>query len=566
MIASLYISLTDYSILQPPVFIGLRNFVDMFTRINCVCCSPWASRLSSRRLTVPLTLVAALAAALLLNQKLRGMRVFRTTLYIPTIVPIVASVFVWGWLLNPEQGLVNAFLKFIGLPGSPWLSEPQSALPTLIILSLWGIGPTMVIFLAGLQGVPESLYEAGKIDGANDVRLFRHITLPQLTPTIFFVLITGMISLVPIFYPRLHLDQRRPALHHLFLQLEPLRKSLPLAVHGAGVGHGLAALCHHPSPDADYLPLVGRLGLLRGQTMSALPHSMKRSRTSHAVHARRRKRNRLLHTSFVYITLALVAFVFILPLVWMLLTSVKSQQEAYYFPPTIIPREFYPDNYIKAWTYPGMDFTRWSFNTLYLSTLTLIGVVLTSSLVAFGFARIRFPGRDFWFIATLASIMLPPQVTLIPLYVFFFKIGWLNSFKPLWIPAWFGGGALNIFLLRQFFLNIPTELEDAAFMDGANRLQIWWRIFLPLSLPALLTVTIFTFQAVWNDFYGPLIYLTGRENYTLALGMNLFRSQFGSEITYMMAIAFLMTIPMIIIFFVAQRYFVGGIVLTGVNR
>lgn len=302
--------------------------------------------------------------------------------------------------------------------------------------------------------------------------------------------------------------------------------------------------------------------------MSALPQSATPSLVSTTANpaAARRRRNWWLHAIFVYGVLAVVAFVFIVPIFWMLLTSVKTAQEAVYFPPTIIPREWHLQNYVEAWTHESMNFTRWFFNSVYLSGLVLVGVLLTSSLCAYGFARIRFPGRDFWFMATIASIMLPPQVTLIPLYVLFFNIGWLDSFKPLWIPAWFGGGALNIFLMRQFFLQIPAELEDAAYIDGASRLQIWLRIFLPLSLPALLTVAIFTFQGTWNDFYGPNIYLTGRDNYTLALGMNLFNSQFGAKIQYLMAIAVLMSLPMFIVFFVAQRYFVGGIVLSGVNR
>jgi multiple sugar transport system permease protein len=291
-----------------------------------------------------------------------------------------------------------------------------------------------------------------------------------------------------------------------------------------------------------------------------------RAQPSAAYYAQQRQRSHLLHAVIVYALLAVISFLFLLPPIWMVLTSVKTAQEAVYFPPTIIPREFHLVNFSEAWFHQGMDFTLWTLNTLYITVTVLVGVLLTSSLCAYGFARIRFPGREFWFIATIASIMLPAQVTLIPLYILFFKIGWLNTFNPLIVPAWFGGGALNIFLLRQFFLQIPTELEDAAYIDGANRLQIWWRIFVPLSLPALLTVAIFTFQATWNDFLNPLIYLTGREKYTLTIGMNLFNSQFGSEINHMMAIAFLMTIPMIIIFFVAQRYFIGGIVLSGVNR
>lgn len=299
--------------------------------------------------------------------------------------------------------------------------------------------------------------------------------------------------------------------------------------------------------------------------MTSLSRSMPTVHATARIQARRRKLKGLVHAVTVYAVLGVVAFAFILPLLWMLLTSIKTAQEAYYFPPTIIPRELALQNYPEAWFHAGMDFTRWLLNTLYISVVVVGGVMLTSSLVAYGFARIRFPGRNFWFIATLASIMLPAQVTLIPLYVLFFKIGWLNSFKPLIVPAWFGGGAINIFLMRQFFLQIPAELEDAAYIDGASRLQIWYRIFLPLSLPALITVGIFTFQATWNDFFGPLIFLTGRENYTLALGMNLFRGQFGSEIHYMMAIAFLMSLPMIAVFFIAQRYFIRGVILSGIK-
>ena len=287
---------------------------------------------------------------------------------------------------------------------------------------------------------------------------------------------------------------------------------------------------------------------------------------SASFYRRRRQQNRIVHGLVVYSLLAVASFFFIMPFAWMILTSIKTAQEAAYFPPTIIPQNPHLANYVEAWTYETMQFNLWTFNTIFISVTVLLGTLLTASLCAYGFARIKFPGREFWFIATIASIMLPPQVTLIPLYVLFFKIGWLNTFAPLTVPAWFGGGALNVFLMRQFFLQIPTELEDAAYIDGASRLQIWWRIFIPLSLPALLTVTIFTFQATWNDFFGPLVYLTGRDKYTLTLGMNLFNSQYGSEIQYMMAIAFLMTIPMILLFFAAQRYFVGGIVLSGVNR
>jgi multiple sugar transport system permease protein len=284
-----------------------------------------------------------------------------------------------------------------------------------------------------------------------------------------------------------------------------------------------------------------------------------------ASHARRKLRENLRKT-ILYGVLLLGAVVFMCPLYWMVTTSLKTNAEAYLFPPTLFPQLLQFNNYPDAWNYEGMQFPRWTLHTIFITLSVMVGVLLTSSLCAYGFARISFPGKRFWFFATLASVMLPAQVTLIPLYIVFFKIGWLDTFNPLIIPAWFGGGALNIFLLRQFFMGIPAELEDAALIDGAGRFRIWWSIFLPLSVPSILTIAIFTFQGVWNDFYGPLVFLSSPDNYTLALGMNLFKGLYGTQTQYLMAMSTLMTIPMIILFFVAQRYFIRGIVLTGINR
>ncbi len=281
----------------------------------------------------------------------------------------------------------------------------------------------------------------------------------------------------------------------------------------------------------------------------------------------KRARRRLMRNVCLYAILLAVSAIFLLPLIWMISTSVKTNDETYTWPPILIPSIIKLSNYPEAWSYQNTLFVQWTINTIFITFWVMAGVLISSTLVAYGFARMRFPGRNFWFIFTIATIMLPPQVTLIPLYIFFYKINWLDTFNPLIIPPWFGGGALNIFLLRQFFMGIPAELEDAAVIDGASKFQTLWRIFIPLSMPAMLTVAIFTFQGVWNDFYGPLIYLRSIEKFTLALGMNMFRGLYGNtQIQYMMAISFLMTIPMIMVFFVTQRYFIRGIVLTGVNR
>ena len=210
MVASLYLSFTDYPLLKAPTFVGLRNYRDMFTEDYLrVMHSLWVTLLYAA-MSLPLTLFGSLTAALLLNQRLSGIRFFRTAFYLPTIVPGIAMVFIWGWLLNPEFGLVNATLIKLGIPTLRWLAEPETALPSLAALNLWSIGPAMVIFLAGLQGISPELYDAAKIDGANEVREFWSITLPMLSPTIFFNLVTGLIATFQYFLPPFVLTQGGP--------------------------------------------------------------------------------------------------------------------------------------------------------------------------------------------------------------------------------------------------------------------------------------------------------------------------------------------------------------------
>lgn len=240
-------------------------------------------------------------------------------------------------------------------------------------------------------------------------------------------------------------------------------------------------------------------------------------------------------------------------------------------PSHAVPQTFTLVAYQKAWEYlPWLTFLG---NTLTIVFGGLIGILVTCTLCAYGFSRIRFPGRDLVFVIMLASMMLPSQVTLIPTYVLFRHLNWLNTFKPLIIPSWFGGGAFNIFLMRQFFSSIPAELVDAAYIDGCSRLGIWWRIMLPLSKPALTAITVFTIQGRWNEFFGPLIYLNSMEKLTLSLGLQMFQQLAESGTDYsdiglytaMMAASTVVTVPMIILFISAQKQFVQGIQMTGLK-
>jgi multiple sugar transport system permease protein len=265
---------------------------------------------------------------------------------------------------------------------------------------------------------------------------------------------------------------------------------------------------------------------------------------------------------FAYAILCLSAGVYLLPLFWMLSSSLKPEWQVLANPPVWLPNPPRWENYREALTY--LPFGRYAINTLIISLGAIVGHVLSCTLVAYAFARLRAPGKNFMFLLVLSTLMLPYPVTMVPLFALFNALGWINTFLPLIVPAFFGN-AFYIFLLRQYFLTLPPELEDAARIDGANTLQVLWRVILPISAPALATVVIFTFQATWNDFLQPLIYLQDQSHYTLTLGLNFFRGSFQVNWAYLMAASLVVVLPVVIVFFLAQRLFIQGIAMTGMK-
>jgi len=266
----------------------------------------------------------------------------------------------------------------------------------------------------------------------------------------------------------------------------------------------------------------------------------------------------------VYGLLLIGSVVFVLPLLWMVSTSLKPIDETMAMPPVWVPQDPRWRNYpeaIEAMRY----FWSYLWNTVLLCVLTVIGAVLSSAMAAYGFSRIRWRGRDRVFVVVLLTMMIPFPVIMVPLYTLFRSVGLIGTLVPLWLPTFFAG-AFNVFLLRQFFLQIPHDLTDAARIDGCSEWRIFWQIILPLARPALLVVALFQFLATWNDFLGPLIYLTDQRDFTLALGLQFFQSQHGgTEWHYLMAASTLVVLPVIVLFFFAQRYFVEGVSMTGLK-
>lgn len=297
-------------------------------------------------------------------------------------------------------------------------------------------------------------------------------------------------------------------------------------------------------------------------TTSAQPVAQGSQAPAH--YGSKRNRSRLVQ-ALAYIVVTIGAIIFLIPFVWMLSSSLKPQDQIFVEPPVWIPNPIQWRNYVDAWN--ALPFSRFLVNTLFITVLIMLGNIVTSALVGYGFARYRFPGRDLLFIVLLSTMMLPYVVTLIPAFLIWRNFQLINTYDPLVIGSLFGGGPFFIFLMRQFMLTLPVEMEEAARIDGANTWQIFSRIVLPLVRPALLAVGIFSFQGAWNDFLAPLIYLNDLPKYTLTLGMFFFvgGANEAPKWHWLMAMSTVIAVPILTIFFLAQRQFIEGITLTGLK-
>ena len=276
-----------------------------------------------------------------------------------------------------------------------------------------------------------------------------------------------------------------------------------------------------------------------------------------------KNRKRTVSKITTYTILIALSFTCLVPFYWMIRSSLMDMSQIFTMPPEWIPSPIRFSNYKEALTM--LPFAKYFVNTIFIVVLTVSGTVITSSLCAYSFSRINWKGRNTIFGILLTAMMIPFAVTLIPTFIGWEKLGFVNTYVPLIVPAWFGGGVFNVFLLRQFFMNIPKELDEAARIDGANHFIIYSRIILPLSKPSLIVVGLFSFMASWNDFLGPLVYLNDSAKYTLSLGLMQFQGMYTAQWQYMMAASAVVVIPTIIIFFIGQDYFIEGIAMTGMK-
>lgn len=267
--------------------------------------------------------------------------------------------------------------------------------------------------------------------------------------------------------------------------------------------------------------------------------------------------------ALTYIVLTIGGVVFLLPFFWMFRSSLMEQSQIFEMPPVWLPNPMRWENFTEALSV--LPFSKFLANTLIIVTFSIAGVLLTSSISAYSFARMRWPGRDKMFALILSSMMMPYYVTLIPTFLGWKIFGAIGTNLPLIIPTWFGGGAFYIFLLRQFYLTIPKELDEAAFVDGAGYFRIFAQIILPLTKPAMIVIVLFAFLGFWNDYLAPIIYLSDESQYTLTLGLALFTGMYNAQWNLMMAASAAVAMPAIIVFLIGQKYFIEGVTLTGLK-
>lgn len=266
----------------------------------------------------------------------------------------------------------------------------------------------------------------------------------------------------------------------------------------------------------------------------------------------------------MYVPLVVIGLISLVPFLWLVRSSFMDSYEIFEFPPKWLPDQLLFSNYADV--FQVLDLKTYLVNTFLIIIPCIIGNVFTSCLCGYAFGRLNFKYKNMWFAMVIATMMLPGAVTLIPTFMMWNKLGFVNSFVPLIAPAFFGGGGFNVFLMRQFFAGIPKELDEGAILDGATHWQIFYKIMLPLVKPAMMVVGFFTFMNTWNDFFGPLIYLNDPSKQTLALGLLQLKGQFSSQWNIMMAASTLMTIPALVLFFFGQKYFIQGISLTSGSK
>jgi multiple sugar transport system permease protein len=548
---SLLLSFTRYSVLQAPQWAGLEHYRRIFSG-DPIFLQAAGNTVLFAVFAVGLGILSSLAAAMLMSLDARGMGLFRAVVYLPSVIPAVSTALLWRWIFAPN-GLANSLLELLGVSGPGWFHDPDWVIPAFVIMSLQGAcGNNMVIFLARIRSVDVQIHEAAALDGAGLWARFRHITLPQISPVIFYHLVTGVIGSLMIFTQPMFIQT--PGRSGLFYV--PYIYRTGWAEGNMGYACALSWVLFVALMLLTMLLLVSSKRWVHYESQDVLI-----SRAGRVL-----KPGRVRKALWMALVV-LFSSVMLVPIAWMVSTSLKSpgQLRQVLATPAGALRHFidlplHLENYPDAWQ--ALPFWRFVLNSLFVAALAIGGELLSASLAAYGFARLRFRGRRVLFGVLLATLMIPPVVMIVPVFLIWTRLGLVGTFDPLVLSGLLGGGGLYVFILHQFFKTLPPELEEAARLDGASHGRIFFRIIVPQCIPVFLVVFLISFQAHWNDYLGPLLYLEHQEQYTMTLGLQYFQKNYlGRQLRWhwLMAITTLMALPTVLIFLLTQRsFFVSG--------
>lgn len=501
---------------------------------------------------LPITMVIALAFAVALNKGSKHLNAFfRAVFYAPVVASVVAVSVVWRYILQ-KDGLLNSLLAVFGIAGPDWLHDTRYALPALMVMTIWrNMGTLMIIFLAGLQAIPEELKEAAAIDGAGKWRTFRSITLPLLKPTLLLGAVLLSVAYLQFFEESFVMTQGGP--------LDSTLSAAYYVYQKFGFGqYGIASA-------ASWVLFI----IIALVTCSSSAFSRRIEMTATTVAASRPQSNKQsLWRRFVkgrglsYCVLAVIGVFWIFPFLWMALGSLKTQREILAKPPKLLPEHASLANFAK-W-FGELNFGTYFTNSMVVAVITVLGNMVLCSMVGYALAKMDFAGKNILFGAVMVTLMVPSVATFVPLFVIISNMGLANSYAALILP--FLCQPIGVFLMRQFISGIPDALMEAARVDGAGELRIFFQIVLPQCGPPLATLSILTFLSSWNNFLWPLVAAQTEEKYTLPVALSLYSTgQNATNYSVLLAGAVLVVTPILLLFVFLQRYFIQGVAGTGIK-
>jgi multiple sugar transport system permease protein len=525
ILGTFYLSFFEWNIIKlHHPFVGLENFARILE--DKTFGAALANTMLFTVFTVVISVTLALILALALKKKTRLGGFYEFAYFLPVIIPMVPVSIIWKWMYDKTYGIINYFLSFLGLPAIGWLTEPNLALTSIIIMSIWkSLGYYMILFLVGLRNIPEQYYEAAMVDGANKWQVFRNITFPLLKRMTLYVSVIATIQALNVFtqvYVMTTGSQGAPAAAVRVLVYEIYQNGFRYFKMGYASAQVLVLFV-----------IVMIISLIQFKLLSKWYH---------------------------LILLGGVVIMFF-PFIWMFLSAFKTEQEILTVPPTILPLRSTLVNYFNVCHI--IPVFRYLGNSLFVASISTIIVLITSALAGMVFAKYSFPFKNILFIIILGTTMVPFECYMIPFYLMISKAGLIDTYTGIITPLVIT--SFGVFLMRQHVATIPDDLLDAARIDGCNELRIFWNIIIPLSGSALAALAIFNFMFSWGFFVWPLIITNTAEKFVMEVGLTIFQNDYTTAYGSLMAGTSLSVIPITLVFMIFRRHIISGMAMSGMK-